>query len=291
MPLPSSGGITILQILGILENFDLEKFKPNKLGTIHLISEAARLAYEDRNQYIADTPNVPIVQMLNKKYLKKRAKMINLRSAPKGFLPGKFSNLDSKIDIAASYQQPEPLSTTHMSIIDKHGNAVSFTSSVEYFFGSALSVDGFLLNNHMTDFSFIPEVDGKKVANRVEPNKQPRSSMSPTFVFDEKNNLIMIVGSPGGPRIIQFVAKTIIAHLDWKMNIQEAISLPNFTTLRNIIELEKGTKIAKLKKPLEKMGHTVKVKDLVSGIHAITINKNGIKGGADPRRSGIAIGK
>ncbi len=291
MPPPSSGGITILQILGILENFDLAKFAPNSLNSIHLISEATRLAYEDRNKYIGDNDEVPIDEMLDKKYLKKRSSLIDFNKAQTRFLPGEFSKITND-NVFASYQKLEPLETTHMSVIDKEGNAISFTSSIEYFFGSALSVDGFLLNNHMTDFSFIPQIDGKKVANRVEPFKQPRSSMSPTFIFDKNDRLLMVVGSPGGPRIIQYVAKTIMAALDWNMDIQEAISLPNFTVLNNVIELEKDAKITKLAKKLEKLGHTVRIKDQVSGVHAIMIGKDGnLIAGADPRRSGVAMGR
>lgn len=291
MPPPSSGGITVLQILGILENFNIKNLKPNSLKYVHLVSEATKLAYEDRNKYIGDTGEVPISKMLDKNYLKLRSSLINLDKATPKFEAGQFVK-NNQYDILASYQQPEPLETTHMSVIDGDGNAVSFTSSIEYFFGSALSVDGFLLNNHMTDFSFIPEKDGKKVANRVEPFKQPRSSMSPTFVFDENDDLILVVGSPGGPRIIQYVTKAIIASLDWNMDIQEAISLPNFTVLNNVIELESKTKLEKLADDLEKMGHNVKIKDQVSGLHAIFVDKDKkLVAGADPRRSGVAIGK
>lgn len=291
MPPPSSGGITILQILGILENFDLSKLKPNSAPAVHLIAEATRLAYEDRNKYIGDSSQVPIKKMLDKKYLKSRSSLIDVNKASTEFNPGDFANINNN-NVLASYKQPEPPETTHMSIIDKEGNAIAFTSSIEYFFGSALMVDGFLLNNHMTDFSFIPEIDGKKVANRVEPFKQPRSSMSPTFIFDENDKLMMVVGSPGGPRIIQYVTKTIIYYLDWNYGIQESISAPNFTVLNNVIELEKGTKIVELVDRLEQIGHQVKIKDQVSGLHAIIIDQeNGIIAGADPRRSGVAMGR
>lgn len=291
MPLPSSGGITLLEILGILENFDLSNLQYDSPQAIHLIAEASRLAYADRNEYVGDVKDVPIKKMLNKDYLKKRSKLIDLEQAPAEFKPGKFSSYSSKIDVASSWQMPEPLSTTHLSIIDREGNAVSFTSSIEYYFGSAISVDGFLLNNQMTDFSFLPEINGKKVANAIEPLKQPRSSMSPTFVFDKNNKLIMIVGSPGGPRIIQFVVKTIVNQLDFGLDVQQAISAPNYTILNDVLELEKDTEITKLQQTLEKMGHKVKITEITSGIHAITVKNGKISGGADPRRSGIALGK
>lgn len=289
MPSPS-GGVTLLQILGILENFDLKNFKPNSVETVHLISEATKLAYADRNQYVADIANVPLKQMLNKKYLKKRAALIDIQHALTNINAGKFT----KQNYAKNSANAEPPSTTHLSIIDREGNAVSLTSSIEYFFGSALSVDGFLLNNQLTDFSFEPKKEGKVVANRIAPGKRPRSSMSPTFVFDEKNNLILTIGSPGGPRIIQFVAKTIIYHLDFGLDIQQAISAPNFIALNNVIELEEKTPLTKLSSQLQKLGHNTKIIPITSGLNAIAINNNENKktliGGTDPRREGEVNG-
>jgi gamma-glutamyltranspeptidase/glutathione hydrolase len=288
MPLPSSGGVALLQILGILENFDLSKLKPSSPEAIHLITEATRLGYADRNKYVADVADVPVSQMLDKEYLKKRSELINKDKAMLQVEAGEF--VDVKSDLKIDQKAVELPSTTHLSVVDEQGNAVAMTSSIEYYFGSAITVDGFMLNNQLTDFSFSPQIDGKPVANRLEPEKQPRSSMSPTFVFDENNNLIMVVGSPGGPRIIQFVLKAIIAHLDWGLDVQSAISLPNFVVLNDVIELERRTDLEKLQPNLESMGHKVKVNDLVSGIHAIAIKPNGLEGGADPRRAGVAIG-
>ena len=289
MPLPSSGGVALLQILGILENFDLSKYKPSSLEAIHLITEATRLGYADRNKYVADVADVPIAKMLDKEYLRGRAALINLKESMPEVKAGEF--IDVKTSYKIDKKAVELPSTTHLSVIDSEGNAIAMTSSIEYYFGSVLNVDGFVLNNQLTDFSFVPEIDGKPVANRLEPGKQPRSSMSPTFVFDENNNLIMVVGSPGGPRIIQFVLKTIIAYLDWNLNIQKAISLPNFVVLNDMIELEKRTDLEKLQSDLEKMNHKVKIADLVSGIHAIVIKPEGLEGGADPRRAGVALGE
>lgn len=288
MPLPSSGGVTLLQALKILENFDLAKMKPSSTAAIHLISEASRLAYADRNEYIADADDVPVRKMLAKKYLKNRAKLISLNRAIAKIEAGSFETKSRKKTVAKTQEKP---STTHLSIVDSMGNAVSMTSSIEYLFGSVLMVDGFMLNNQMTDFSLTPVENGKLVANRVKPLKQPRSSMTPTFVFDEKDNLIMVIGSPGGPRIIQYVLKTIIAALDWKMDIQQAISLPNFVVLNDVIELEDRTSLTALKADLEKMGHKVKITDITSGLNGIMIANDNFKGGADPRRNGVAIGK
>ncbi len=292
MPLPSSGGITVLQILGILENFDLKKMQANSLETIHLITEATRLAYADRNEYVADVDDVPIAQMLDKIYLRDRSNLIKPDQAMPEVSFGKFATrkeLSSKK--LAKDNSIELPSTTHLSIVDEAGNAVALTSSIEYFFGSGLSVDGFMLNNQLTDFSFKPKINGKKVANRVQPKKQPRSSMSPTFIFNENDDLIMVVGSPGGPRIIQFTVKTIVNHLDFGQDIQQAISSPNFVVLNDVVELESGTKIVKLQQKLEKIGHKTKVIDIVSGINAIAIKNDKLTGGADPRRQGVAIGK
>jgi len=284
--LPSSG-VTMLQILGILENFDLSQIKQNSTQAVHLISEATRLAYADRNQYLGHDLQVSLKQLIDKNYLKKRAILIDKNKAMTVITAGDFSKNKNKSHVNSDF---EPPSTTHMSIIDKEGNAVSMTSSIEYFFGSALSVDGFLLNNQLTDFAFEPIKDGKKVANRLEAKKQPRTSMSPTLIFDNNNKLIMIVGSPGGPRIIQFVTKTIINHLDFNLDIQEAISAPTFIVLNDVIELEKNREITKLENELRNLGHQTKNIEIVSGIAAISLKNNKIEGGADPRREGVAVG-
>jgi gamma-glutamyltranspeptidase/glutathione hydrolase len=295
MPLPSSGGITLLQILGILENFDLTKYSVNSPQAIHLIAEATKLAYADRNKYLGDSANVPIKSMLDKNYLKMRANSINLNIANSNVRAGDFTNQILPKNYKASNkiidQIIEKPSTTHLSIVDKYGNAVSLTSSIEFPFGSTIAVDGFLLNNQLTDFSFRPIIDNKIVANRVEPLKQPLSSMSPTFVFDKNNKLIMTLGSPNGPRIIQHVLKTLIATLDWNLDLQSAISLPNFIALNGIIELEKNTDIINQKKPLQKLGHKVKIINITSAIQAIRIANGKLYGGADPRRQGVATGK
>jgi gamma-glutamyltranspeptidase/glutathione hydrolase len=289
MPLPSSGGITLLQILGILENFDLAKLKPESPQALHLIIEATRLAYADRNQYLGDVSGVPLEKLLNKNYLKSRSALISKKTAIFKVEAGKFAEADKNTIVNnADVELP---STTHLSVIDDEGNAVSFTSSIEYFFGSALMVDGFLLNNQMTDFSFLPEINGKKVANAIEPGKQPRSSMTPTFVFDKNDKLLMVVGSPGGPRIIQYTLRTILDVLDWKLDVQKVISMPNYVVLNDVVELEKDTPITRLSLSLSQMGHKVTIKELTSGIHAIEVSDQGMKGGADPRRDGLAQGK
>jgi gamma-glutamyltranspeptidase / glutathione hydrolase len=290
LPLPSSGA-TVLQTLGILNNFDLAKLQPNSLEAVHLIVEATRLAYADRNEYFGDRSLVSLRELLNKNYLKSRAALIKQDAANDNVEAGKFAPIIK--NVVLDQKAAEMPSTTHMSIVDKEGNAVAMTSSIEYFFGSALSVDGFLLNNQLTDFAFVPTKNGKKVANALEPGKQPRSSMSPTFVFDNEGVLKMVVGSPGGPRIIQFVTKVIVNHLDFGLDIQESISLPTFVVLNDVVELEKGKDITKLKSGLNKLGHKTKIVEIVSGVNAISVEGGGkkLQGGADPRREGAAVGK
>jgi gamma-glutamyltranspeptidase/glutathione hydrolase len=189
------------------------------------------------------------------------------------------------------HQSNEGKSTSHFSIVDSEGNAVSMTSSVENAFGSRILVRGFLLNNQLTDFSFRPTINGKPVANRVQPNKRPRSSMSPILVVDGSGKFLMAIGSPGGSRIIGYVAKTLIATLDWKMNIQAAIDLPHFINRNGITDLERETKLELLADKLQEMGHFVKIRKLTSGLHGILVHKDGtLSGGADHRREGVAVG-
>jgi gamma-glutamyltranspeptidase / glutathione hydrolase len=269
----------------------LTKLQPNSLEAVHLIVEATRLAYADRNEYFGDRSLVSLRELLNKNYLKSRAALIKQDAANDNVEAGKFTPIIK--NVVLDQKAAEMPSTTHMSIVDKEGNAVAMTSSIEYFFGSALSVDGFLLNNQLTDFAFVPTKNGKKVANALEPGKQPRSSMSPTFVFDNNGVLKMVVGSPGGPRIIQFVTKVIVNHLDFGLDIQESISLPTFVVLNDVVELEKGKDITKLKSGLNKLGHKTKIVEIVSGVNAISVEGGGkkLQGGADPRREGAAVGK
>ena len=290
IPLPSSGGITLLETLGILENFELKNYLPSSAISVHLIAEATKLAYADRNQYIGDVKEVPISQMLDKEYLKQRSELIKMDSVLKNVEAGSFKGYELYGNNKNMVENP---STTHLSAIDKGGNAISMTSSIEYAFGSVLMVDGFLLNNQLTDFSLNPQVNGKKVANAVKPGKQPRSSMAPSFVFDENGKLILVVGSPGGSNIIQYVLKTIIAYLDWNLSIDKAIALPNFVVNGDVIELEKGTILQKTLLDLTKLGHKVATKKILSGINAINLDiKNNILiGGADLRRNGVAVGQ
>jgi len=274
---PSSGGIGVLQILGMLERTDFAAAKPGSAQAVHLFSEAARLAYADRLRYVADPAFVPqpVAQLLDANYLDARARMIGGRSMVFA-LPG---DLDG-----------EAAGTSHLSIVDAQGNAVAMTTTIEHAFGSRVLVRGFLLNNQLTDFSFQPTIAGRPAANRVQPGKRPRSSMSPTFVFERNGRLKLVVGSPGGLPIINYVTKVLVATLDWRMDIQAAISYPNFGSTNGPTFLERRTGIEELGDALAERGHILSFTFLTSGLHGIERVPGGWRGGADPRREGIAAG-
>jgi gamma-glutamyltranspeptidase/glutathione hydrolase len=287
---PSSGGLTVLQILGMLQRFDLKAMKPMSAEAVHLIAEAMRLAYADRGLYMADGDfvKVPAKGLVDPAYLAGRAALIApgraMEKAEPGDPPGREARLWGRD------ASPELPSTSHLVAVDARGNAVSMTTTIEDAFGARLMVEGFLLNNELTDFSFQPSDGGKPVANRVEGGKRPRSSMSPTLVFDGGGRLVLAVGSPGGSAIINYVAKTLIGVLDWGLDIQAAIELPNFGSRGGAAELEKGTAAEALKPALEAMGHKVAVVPFTSGLHGIAPTPSGLRGGADPRREGVALG-
>jgi gamma-glutamyltranspeptidase/glutathione hydrolase len=296
MPPPSSGGITVLEMLGMLEHFDMSAAsyaKPSgRLMSVHLFAEAGKLAFADRGLYIADPDfiKVPVAALLDPAYLAERAKLIHRDAAMDRGVPGTPAVLRK-----VAFGEDEPLelpSTSHIVVIDKAGNALSMTTTIEDAFGSRLMVDGFLLNNQLTDFSLAPVEDGKPVANRVEAGKRPRSSMAPVIVFDRQGRVKMLTGSPGGSAIINYVAKTLVGVLDWGLDIQAAIALPNFGSrnLGGITELEKSTSAAALEPDLTVLGHKVRVLDFNSGLQGIQRTPEGWLGGADPRREGIVKG-
>ena len=287
---PSSGGVTTLQILGLLEGFDLAALAPGSVAAVHLISEASRLAFADRARYLADDDfqPVPVRGLLDKGYLASRAAAIDPESSMGRASPGEppFRNGG----LGADDPGGEGFSTSHIAVIDSDGSAVSMTSSIESAFGSRIMVRGFLLNNQLTDFSFQPEIDGVAVANRVEAGKRPRSSMAPTLVFDGDGRLRLSIGSPGGSRIIGYVTQSLIALLDWRLELRTAIALPHHVNRNGPIDLEEGTPIAALGPALERLGHEVRIRPLVSGLHGVAVTGQGLEGGADPRREGVALG-
>ena len=287
---PSSGALTIAIVLQLLEPFDLGADALNP-DAIHLIAEAEKLAYADRGRYMADTDFVPLPKgLLANSYLTSRRKLINASTSMGRAKPGRPPGVPrGAFGRDATF---ESSGTTHMSIVDSAGNALSMTTSIESAFGSGLMAAGFLLNNELTDFSFTPiDSTGRPVANRVQGGKRPRSSMSPTILFDERGKLHMVLGSPGGPRIILYVLKAIIAHLDWGLDAQGAVSLSAFGSRNNgQFEIEAGPWAARLTTGMRARGHKVKVSPMTSGIHAIIVRGGALEGAADPRREGIALG-
>ena len=285
---PSSGGINVLQILRTLEPYNISQYPIDSVPAVHLFTQASRLAYADREMYIADSDfsQLPFSAMISKRYLADRSRKISADRDMGKTLAGKPFPI-MNFSEGNTFEQPN---TSHFSIVDKEGNAVSMTTSIEFAFGSGVMVDGFLLNNQLTDFSFNPYRNNEPILNRVEPNKRPRSAMSPTMVFDGEGQLTLVLGSPGGSRIVSYVAQTILGVLDWGLDIQQAINLPKVTNRNDYTALEKGTEIEELKPTLEKMGHKVQIIDLNSGLHGIQLTNGVLIGGADPRREGVAVG-
>lgn len=286
---PSSGALTVGQILGMLDNFDLGALGPDDPESWRLIGDASRLAFADRGRYMADSDfvPVPVAGLVDHDYLAGRAALLETDAALESVAPGEpaFDHALLWADDAAL----ELPSTSHISIVDAAGNALSMTTTIENAFGSRLMARGFLLNNELTDFSFRSHRDGVPIANRVEPGKRPRSSMAPTIVMRD-GAPVLVIGSPGGSRIIGYVAKSIIAHIDWGMNVQEAIAMPHLVNRFGTYDLEDGTDATGLAEPLASLGFETNVRDLNSGLHAIAIG-DGLQGGADPRREGIALGQ
>jgi gamma-glutamyltranspeptidase/glutathione hydrolase len=292
---PSSGALTVGQILGIVGNFALDTLGPDDPESWRLIGDASRLAFADRGRYMADSDFVlvPVKGLIDPAYLEERAGLIEGDRTDPGKALENAEPGEPAYDHAllwaddASIELP---STSHISIVDADGNALSMTTTIENGFGSRLMVNGFLLNNELTDFSFRSHSGGRPVANRVEPGKRPRSSMSPTIVLKD-GKPVLVIGSPGGSRIIGYVAKAIIAHLTWGMDIQQAVAMPHYVNRFGTYDLEEGTDAASMRPDLEQMGYEVNVRDLNSGLHGIAITTDGLEGGADPRREGIALGE
>ena len=311
MPPPSSGGIAVAQILGTLQALEtrtprlaIAPMTPVKSASpagleptpeaVHLLAEAGRLAFADRALYVADadfTP-VPVAGLVAPSYLAQRATLIGERSM--GIAkPGQPAGIQVAY---APDRSPLRISTSQVVAVDDQGGAVSMTTTVEAAFGSHVMVQGFLLNNQMTDFSFIPAENGQPVANRVQPGKRPRSAMAPTLVFDRNSGeLLATVGSPGGSQIIEYVSKSLVAMLDWKLDPQAAISLPNFGSRNGATELEAGLFSPALKQALKDKGHALSEIEMTSGVQAIVRTRDAqgkvtLSGGADPRREGEALG-
>lgn len=305
MPPPASGHIAVMQILGLLERSPVQA-APLQAGVpgadwLHSYTEAARLAFADRALYVADPDFVPTPAggwgaLLDDAYLQRRAALIGPRSMGTA-QPG--TPTGTRTAFAPQADQPEH-GTSHISIVDGEGRAVAMTTTIEAVWGARIMSDGgtglpggFLLNNQLTDFSMAPtDAQGRPVANRVQPGKRPRSSMSPTLVFDRRTGqLLMSLGSPGGPAIIHFTAKTLIGALDWGLNAQQAVDLPNFGSFNGPTVLEAGRFPDDTVAALKARGHSVVQTDLPSGLQAVQRTSTGWFGGADPRREGVVVGQ
>ena len=286
---PSSGALTVGQILGMLRDVDLRALGPENAESWRLIGDASRLAFADRGRYMADSDFVPMptLGLLDAAYLADRATLLNRATALEAAAPG--APQWDHAQLFADDQSIEFPSTSHISIVDSYGNALSMTTTIENGFGSRLMTSGgFLLNNELTDFSFRTHRDGVPIANRIEPGKRPRSSMAPTIVLRD-GAPVLVIGSPGGSRIIGYVAQSIIAHLDWDMDVQQAVAMPHLVNRFGTYDIEENTPAADLESALTAKGFKVKLRGLNSGLHAISIGET-LQGGADPRREGIAIG-
>ena len=284
---PSSGAIGVGQILGMINAYPVGKMRDPQ--TLRLIGDATRLAFADRGRYLADADfvYVPSTELVDEQYLRSRASLLNKNIAIPTVAAGEpIASLSQRRAPNSSIEQQ---STTHVSIVDTYGNVLSLTSSIENAFGSRLMTNGFLLNNQLTDFSFKSSSNGVPVANRVEGGKRPRSSMAPTIVLQD-GKPVLVIGSPGGSRIIPYVANTIVAILDWGLDVQKAVSQPHAVNRFGTYEIEKATRLIEIKNSLKELGYDVTERSLNSGLNVIMIQNGSLFGGSDPRREGIAIG-
>ena len=284
---PSSGAVTVLQILGMLERFDMKKLGATNPVSWHLIGEAMLLAYADREKYLADSDfvSIPLKGMTDKAYLKSRSMLLSPDKALGTYEAGTPPGAEPRTAALSS----EVAGTTHFVAVDRAGNVGTMTSTVEGPFGSQILAGGFVLNNELTDFTFAPEKNGAPVANRVEGNKRPLSSMSPTIVYDAKGRPIFTVGAAGGKTIIMQVAKAIIAHLDWGMNARDSIGHGLVYFNGTTLILEQGTALEPMKPAIEALGHKVSVAKLGLKANAAERTPKGWVGAADPRSVGVAL--
>jgi len=284
---PSSGGLTLLQILGMLEPFDLEIWGPKDARSWHAIASASALAFADRNQYMADPDfvNTPGLKLIDPEYLKQRSSLIQMDKPLTPVKAGKPKSWNGPL-----YETGNEISkpgTSHISIVDSYGNIISMTTTIEGAFGSHVMTNGFLLNNQLADFAFTPiDAEQKLVANMVEGGKRPRSSMSPTIVFDQTGQPVLVLGSAGGSRIIGYVLQRIISVLDWEMPLDDALAMKHTLARSRAIETENE----QLETWFGELKNSVELKQLNSGITAIAIKNGNLTGAADPRREGLALG-
>jgi gamma-glutamyltranspeptidase/glutathione hydrolase len=289
---PSSGAVAVGQMLGILENFDLKGLGPQNPQSWRLIGDAQRLAFADREKYLADPDFLPapVKGLLNKDYLGKRAALLD---GDKALAPDEVKAGEPEWDHAMLLGKDEAIelpSTSHIVVVDAQGNVASMTTTIENGFGSRLMTGGFLLNNELTDFSFKTHDGSLPVANRVEPGKRPRSSMSPTIVMKD-GKPVLAIGSPGGSQIIGYVSQALIAYIDWGMPVEKIVAQPHLINRFGSYDVEAGTEAEKMIEPLKALGYEVKATEMNSGLQAIEIAPGRLIGSADPRREGVALGE
>lgn len=286
---PSSGGLMLLASLGILENFNLAALGEKNPLSWHYIAEASRLAFADRNEYMADPHYIqsPGPLLFDPAYLKTRAALISDKPIAK--VTAGVPQAWRQQKPAAEPVYPKPPGTTHFTIVDARGNILSMTDSVEDAFGSRMYVEGFMLNNQLTDFSFVPEVNGVPVANRVEGGKRPRSTMTPVIMFAPDGSPALAIGSAGGSAIMGYVLQRIVAIVDWNQDVVTAVNAPTVINRGSKIEFE--AEASDLAEPLRKIGHPAELSELNSGLSAIEFKQGRITGAADPRREGTAMGE
>ena len=295
MPPPSSGGIATLQVLKMLEPHDVAAMGAATFWSVHFTSEAERLAYADRAVYIADPQFFAgPAGLLDPHYLRRRAALISPLRSLGVAEPGDPAHARAKSPALAWGRDasPEFASTSQVSIVDAEGNAVAMTTTIEAGFGSRLmTASGFLLNNELTDFSFVPDENGKPVANRVQGGKRPRSTMAPTIAYDAAGRVAIVTGSPGGGAIVDYVVKNLLAIIDWKLDPQAAADLPNFGSRNGPTELEADTAVVALAPKLRALGHEVEIAPETSGAQTIVRHRGAWIGGADARREGVVLGE
>jgi gamma-glutamyltranspeptidase/glutathione hydrolase len=291
MPPSTSGGVTVLEILGLLQHFPSPQLKPQTLSSVHLVSEASRLAYADRGRWLGDPDFVtnPVAGLLDQNYLDARARLIDPAHAMGVAMAGMPAMRRGEILYGPQRPQVE-FGTSHLSVVDDRGEAVAMTTSIQAAFGAAIMAGGFILNNELTDFSFQPTADGLPVANAAAAGKRPLSSMSPFILFAPDGKFFAALGSPGGRQIIAFVAQAIVGLIDGQLSMPETSALPRHLNMNSPTILEKGTALESLAPALSAMGHQIRTDAIDSGVNGIRRVAGGYEGGADPRREGVALG-
>ncbi len=291
VPPSTSGGVSVLQILALLERFPGSQLQPATLSAVHLISEASRLAYADRDRWLgdADVVSVPVQGLLDRGYIEMRSRLIEPQRAMGRGVAGTPPMRQGALIDYAPQRLPIEMGTSHLSVVDDRGQVVSMTTTVEGAFGAQIAAGGFLLNNELTDFSFEPEIDGRPVANAPAPGKRPLSSQAPVIVFGPDGRFLASFGSPGGRFIIAYVAQAVVNLIDGQLSMPAVAAAPRHVNLNGVTVIESGP-LEQFSPRLSAMGHQLRVTRFDSGVNGIRRVADGYEGGADPRREGVALG-